>query len=65
MKVEYIRICYRQVLAFVNDKVVAQIDKHDLGWEVWFVDGNGTVGYPTMKECKAEVERVYSGHKQI
>lgn len=57
MKVEYIRTCYRQVIAYVNDKAVAQIDKRSLGWEVWFVDGSGTIGYPTMRECKQEIQR--------
>lgn len=65
MKVEYIRINAMQTQAFVEDKMVATIDKHTLGYEVWFNDGNGTIGYPTMKECKAEIERVYSDREQV
>lgn len=63
MKVEYIRIDNIHVQAFIDGKMVASIDKHALGYEVWFADGDGIVGYPTMKECKAEVERVYSDRK--
>lgn len=54
-----------QTQAFVEDKMVATIDKHTLGYEVWFHDGNGIVGYPTMKECKDEIERVYSDREQV
>lgn len=60
MKVEYIRINAMHTQAFVNDKMVATIDKHSLGYEIWFTDFSGTIGYPTMRECKSEIKRTYN-----
>ena len=39
-----------------DDKKVADIQKHALGYEIWFTDGD-CIGYPTMAEAKHEIER--------
>lgn len=59
MKVEYIKLSNTKTEAFVNNKKVADINKHALGYEIWFVDGD-TIGYPTMSEAKREIESRYT-----
>lgn len=56
MKVEYIKLSNTKTEAFVNDKKVAEIQKHLLGYEIWFTEGD-VIGYPTMVEAKHEIER--------
>lgn len=58
MKLEYNKISNTQTEVFLDDKKVADIQKHALGYEIWFVDGD-VIGYPTMSEAKHEIETRY------
>lgn len=59
MKVEYIKLSNTKTEAFVNDKKVAEIQKHPLGFEIWFTEYD-VIGYPTMAEAKREIEFRYN-----